>query len=389
MMEDTYGHTIRKHFFRRAGPVRRRPGDHAMKRAVIAMSGGVDSSVAALLMKQADFDCTGVTMRLYREPGMEQASQKSCCSDTDEDDAAFTCWQLGIPHESLCCSRAFENTVIQNFIREYEAGRTPNPCIVCNRCLKFDLLLSLALEKGFDCLATGHYARITRDEESSRWQLRKALDRRKDQSYVLYMLSQQQLPCLRFPLGDRSKTDVRAIAEKAGLVTASKHESQDICFIPGGDYGAFLERWTGRRDPEGDLLDLGGRVIGRHRGAIRYTIGQRRGLGIAARQPLYVVDKDMENHTVTVGPEIALYSRGLIASDFNWLSVPEPDGSLRVTARTRYRQPESPATVWVLEGSRVRLLFDQPQRAVTPGQAVVLYDGDLVLGGGTIKRVGE
>ena len=356
-------------------------------RAMIAMSGGVDSSVAALLMKQAGYDCTGVTMRLYRSPGMEQASLKSCCSDADEDDAAYVCWQLGIPFESLCCTREFEKAVIQNFIREYEAGRTPNPCIVCNRRLKFGLLLSLAREKGFDCLVTGHYARITQDWDSGRWQLCKARDESKDQSYVLYMLTQEQLGYLTFPLGDISKADARAIANSAGLVTASKHESQDICFILDGDYGAFLEQWTGQRDREGDILDPDGRVIGRHHGAIRYTIGQRRGLGVAAEQPLYVVAKDMARNTVTVGPENALYSRELTAKDFNWLSIPEPDHPIRVTARTRYRQKENEATVWPLENSRVRLVFDQPQRAITPGQAVVLYDGDLVLGGGTIERV--
>ena len=356
-------------------------------RAMIAMSGGVDSSVAALLMKRAGYDCAGVTMRLYRSPGMEQGSAKSCCSDADEEDAAYVCWQLGIPFESLCCTKEFEKAVIGNFIREYETGRTPNPCIVCNRCLKFDRLLEFARERGFDCLVTGHYAQITREAGSGRWQLRKAWDESKDQSYVLYMLSQEQLARLRFPLGELSKAEARAIAESAGLVTASKHESQDICFIPDGDYGAFLERWTGRRDPEGEILDLNGRVIGRHRGAIRYTIGQRRGLGVAAEHPLYVVAKDMEKHTVTVGPESALYSRELTASDFNWLSIPEPDRPLRATARTRYRQRENEATVRPLEGSRVRLVFDRLQRAITPGQALVLYDGDLVLGGGTIEGV--
>ena len=358
-------------------------------RAMIAMSGGVDSSVAALLMKRAGYDCAGVTMRLYRSPGMEQGSTKSCCSDADEEDAAYVCWQLGIPFESLCCTKEFEKAVIGNFIREYETGRTPNPCIVCNRCLKFDRLLEFARERGFDCLVTGHYARITGGAGSGRWQLRKARDESKDQSYVLYMLSQEQLAHLRFPLGDLSKAEVRAIAEGAGLVTASKHESQDICFIPDGDYGAFLQRWTGRRDPEGEILDPDGRVIGRHRGAVRYTIGQRRGLGVAAEHPLYVMAKDMEKHTVTVGPESALYSRELTAEDFNWLSIPEPDRPIRVTARTRYRQKENAAAVWPLEGSRVRLVFDRPQRAVTPGQALVLYDGDLVLGGGTIESVGK
>ena len=359
-----------------------------MLRAMIAMSGGVDSSAAALLMKRSGYDCAGVTMRLYRSPGMERESPRSCCSDADEEDAAYVCWQLGIPFESLCCTREFENTVIKNFIREYEVGRTPNPCIVCNRRMKFELLLELARERGFDFLATGHYARITQDRDSNRWQLRKARDESKDQSYVLYMLTQEQLAFLRFPLGDLSKAEARTVAESAGLVTASKRESQDICFIPDGDYGAFLERRTSRRDPEGEILDPDGRVIGRHRGALRYTIGQRRGLGVAAEHPLYVVAKDMEKHSVTVGPERALYSRELTASDFNWLSIPEPDRPLRATARTRYRQKEAPAAVCPLEGARVRLVFDQPQRAITPGQAVVLYDGALVLGGGTIENVG-
>ena len=354
-------------------------------RAMIAMSGGVDSSVAALLMKEAGYDCLGVTMRLYREAGMEPASQKSCCSDTDEEDAAFVCWQLGISFESLCCSRQFEAAVIQDFIREYEAGRTPNPCIACNRFLKFDTLLDYAKQKDCDCLATGHYARITKDRDGVRWQLRKALDESKDQSYVLYMLTQKQLASLAFPLGEFRKDETRNLAHKAGLVNARKHESQDICFIPNGDYAAFLERWTGRRFPEGDILDLTGRVIGRHRGAVRYTIGQRRGLGVAAEQPLYVVEKDMMHNTITAGPESALYRRELLASNFNWLSIPEPDGPIRAAARTRYRQAENPATVWLCGDSRVRIVFDRPQRAVTPGQAVVLYDGDLVLGGGTIE----
>lgn len=353
-------------------------------RAMIAMSGGVDSSVAALLMKRAGYDCLGVTMRLYREPGMERSSSKSCCSDADEEDAAFVCWQLGIPFESLCCTREFERTVIQNFIREYEAGRTPNPCIACNRFLKFETLLAYAKQEGCDCLATGHYARITQDRDSGRRQLRKALDVSKDQSYVLYMLTQEQLAFLRFPLGELCKEEARAIADEAGLVNARKHESQDICFIPDGDYGAFLERRTGRRAPEGDILDLSGRVIGRHRGAVRYTIGQRRGLGVAAKWPLYVAAKDMARNTVTVGPESALYSRELTASDFNWLSIPEPDRPIRAAVRTRYRQAEAPASVWPVGDWRVRIVFDKPQRAVTPGQAAVLYDGDLVLGGGII-----
>ena len=358
-----------------------------MTRAMIAMSGGVDSSVAALLMKEAGFDCTGVTMRLYRNPGFQASCQKSCCSDEDEEDAALVCHQLGIPHESLCFSHLFEQSVIRKFIGEYEAGRTPNPCIDCNRFLKFDALMEHALREGFDCLVTGHYARIRFNEEAGRWQLLKAPDTGKDQSYVLYMLTQRQMAHLRLPLGELPKSETRRIAQEHGLINAKKHDSQDICFIPDGDYGSFLERWTGKEYPAGEIQDFTGRVVGRHRGLIRYTVGQRRGLGIPMGERFYVIDKDTEKNVLTVGPEEKLYRREMLASDFNWLSIPEPREPIRAAVRTRYHQPEHPATAIPLPEGRVKIVFDEPQRAVTPGQAIVLYDGDLVLGGGTIDRV--
>ena len=355
-----------------------------MKRALVAMSGGVDSSVAALLMQEAGYDCTGATMRLYREPGFAASCPKSCCSDEDEDDAALVCSQLGIPHESLCFSQLFEQKVIRRFIREYEAGRTPNPCIDCNRYLKFDALMNYAREERFDLLVTGHYARIRFNKETGRWQLRKAYDETKDQSYVLYMLTQKQLAQLRLPLGELSKAETRRIAEAHGLVNAKKRDSQDICFIPDGNYGSFLERWTGKEYPAGEIQDFTGRVVGRHRGLIRYTIGQRRGLGVPTGGRIYVIGKDMAKNTLIIGPEEMLYRREVMASDFNWLSIPEPQEPIRAAARTRYHQTEHPATVFPLPQGSAKIVFDEPQRAVTPGQAVVLYDGELVLGGGTI-----
>ena len=355
-----------------------------MKRALIAMSGGVDSSVAALLMREAGYDCAGVTMRLYRSTDLGLACHKSCCAESDAEDAADVCFRLEIPHERLDWEGLFRLRVIDKFAREYERGRTPNPCIDCNRYMKFEALLDYALAQGFEKLATGHYARIDRDEETGRWQLRKALAENKDQSYVLYMLKQEQLQHLCLPLGSLRKEQVRAIAAEQGLITAKKRESQDICFIPERDYAAFLERWTGRRWPAGALLDGEGRVLGQHRGAVRFTLGQRRGLGFPAGERMYVTAKDMIRNTVTLGREEELFRRELWVSGFNWLSIPEPEGPIRATVRTRYRQTEQPASVWPLPGRAVRILFDRPQRAMTPGQAAVLYDGDLVLGGGTI-----
>ena len=356
------------------------------KKALIAMSGGVDSSVAAFLTQQAGFDCIGVTMRLYdNAPDSDEIN--SCCSLEDVEDARSVARRLGMPFHAFNFKANFREKVIDKFIHCYECGLTPNPCIDCNRHLKFDHLLRRGMELGCDYVVTGHYAQIRQDESTGRYILYKAADIAKDQSYVLYTLTQDQLRSIRFPLGELSKTEARAIAEQQGFVNARKHDSQDICFVPDGDYVSFMERQTGKEYPDGDFLDLQGNVVGRHQGAVRYTLGQRKGLGLAMGAPVYVCAKDMERNTVTVGPNEALYSTSLLADDWNWFPFAELAKPIHVTAKARYNQPPQPATVYPEENGTARVVFDAPQRALTPGQAVVLYDGDMVVGGGTIIKV--
>lgn len=357
------------------------------KKALIAMSGGVDSSVAAYLTQQAGFDCIGVTMRLYDNAPDETCDTNTCCALEDVEDARSVARRLGMPFYAFNFKADFREKVIEQFIRCYECGLTPNPCIECNRHLKFDHLLRRGLELGCDYVVTGHYAQIRQNEESGRYILYKAADLSKDQSYVLYSLTQEQLAHIRFPLGALSKSDARRIAEEQGFVNARKHDSQDICFVPDGDYAAFMERYTGKSYPCGDFLDLDGNVVGQHQGAVRYTLGQRKGLGLAMGAPVYVCAKDMEKNTVTVGPNEALYSDTLIAEDWNWFPFPELTQPLHVAAKARYNQQPQPAVVYPEAAGAARVVFDAPQRALTPGQAVVLYDGDMVIGGGTITKI--
>ena len=356
----------------------RRPG------ALIAMSGGVDSSVAAWLMQRDGFDCTGVTMRLTRNEAVNTEGLHTCCSERDIEDAAEVAYAMDIPYEVLDFTADFQEKIIDKFIRVYEAGGTPNPCIDCNKYMKFDHLLRWAEAHGLDHVVTGHYARVEQDEATGRWLLKKGLDENKDQSYVLYNLTQEQLAHIRLPLGGLHKTEVREIAEQHKFVNARKHDSQDICFVPDGDYAGFIARYTGRDCPAGDFVDESGRVLGRHKGIVHYTVGQRKGLGIAADAPLYVKRIDAAENRVVLSGNDALFSRELMANDFNWIAYDVPPRELRATARVRYHQREQAATVTVLEDGHVHLVFDEPQRAITPGQAVVLYDGDTVLGGGTI-----
>lgn len=352
------------------------------KKALIAMSGGVDSSVAALLMKEQGYDCIGATMRLFHNEDAGISREKSCCSLDDVEDARSVAYSLGMPYYVFNFTEDFQSEVIGRFISAYESGGTPNPCIDCNRTMKFSRLFQRAAMLECDCVVTGHYARIER--AGKRLLLKKALDLTKDQSYVLYFMTQDQLARTRFPLGNRCKTEIRKIAEAHGFVNAHKHDSQDICFVPDGDYAKVIEMHTGRSYPHGNFIDREGNILGEHKGMIRYTIGQRKGLGLALNEPMYVCEKRMRDNTVRLGRNEELYSKELDAADFNWIAFENPPESMRVKAKVRYRQTEQWATAAPSGPNTARIIFDEPQRAVTKGQAIVLYDGDVVVGGGTI-----
>lgn len=357
------------------------------KKAIIAMSGGVDSSVAAFLMKEQGYECVGMTMKLFCNEDTCIPREHSCCSLDDVEDARSVAGRLGMPYYVVNFASRFKEDVIERFIDAYEHGATPNPCIDCNRYLKFDQLFTRAKEMNFDYVVTGHYARIEYDENSGRYLLMKGLDEGKDQSYVLYSMTQEQLAHTRFPLGGMSKPEVRIIAEENGFINAKKHDSQDICFVQNGKYGDFIEQYTGNTYPEGDFVDLEGNVLGRHRGIIRYTIGQRKGLGLALKEPMYVCGVDLDKNTVILGRNADLFSRELNADHINLISVPSIAEPMRVKAKVRYRQAEQWATVEQTGPDSIHLVFDEPQRAITKGQAVVMYDGDAVVGGGTITGI--
>lgn len=345
--------------------------------ALIGMSGGVDSSVAAWLTLQQGFSCKGMTLQLH---------DFGCGGSRDALDARAVADRLGIGHEILDGKADFEDHVIRNFVQSYETGLTPNPCIQCNKHLKFGLMLRWGLDNGWNHIVSGHYARIRRDEDTGRYLLYKAADSAKDQTYFLSGLNQQQLAHILFPLGELTKAEVRAIAQQQGFLTARKRDSQDICFVPDGDYAAFLRQYTGKDYPEGNYLDLKGKVVGKHKGAVCYTRGQRKGLGLAMGAPVYVCHKNMEKNTVTVGPNEALFSKVLRAKDWNWILFPALTEPMSVTAKIRHSQTELAAAVYPEENGFARVEFETPQRAITPGQSVVLYQGDLVVGGGIITE---
>lgn len=354
-----------------------------MKKAMIAMSGGVDSSVAAYLISQQGYETVGVTMKLHNDESQAQA-EASCCTSDDIEDARSVAGKLGIPYHVYNYSDNFTEHVISRFVDAYRNARTPNPCIDCNRYIKFDRLVKTAIELGFDYVVTGHYAVTEYDEASGRYLLKKAVDESKDQSYVLYSLSQEQLSHILFPLGSMSKQEVREIADKLDFINADKPDSQDICFVPDGDYARFIEEWCGLKFENGNFVDLQGNVIAQHKGIINYTIGQRKGLGIAAKAPYYVVGKNLETNEVILGSNDDLFSSTLTATDVNFISVEKLTAPMRVRAKVRYKQKETDATISPLENGDVSVVFDEPQRAIASGQAVVFYDGDIVVGGGTI-----
>ena len=351
-------------------------------KVLVAMSGGVDSSVASKLLTDAGNDCIGCTMKLYSNEDAGISKGHTCCSLDDVEDARGVAYRLGMPYYVFNFTEDFREKVIGKFVDSYLQGRTPNPCIDCNRYMKFDKLFDRARILGCDHVATGHYARI--DFADGKYLLKKALDPSKDQSYVLYSMTQEQLAHTLFPLGELCKTETRRIAEESGFLNARKPDSQDICFVPDGNYAKVIERQTGKAPEEGIFTDLCGNVLGHHRGVIHYTVGQHKGLGMPFPEKMYVCRILPDTNTVVLGKNEDLFAKEAMVGEVHWISGERPENPVSCRAKVRYRQAEQPAVAYPQEDGSVRLVFEEAQRAITPGQAAVLYDGDVVLGGGTI-----
>ena len=354
------------------------------KKVVVGMSGGVDSSVAAHLLKEQGYDVIGVTMQIWQDEDRAiQEENGGCCGLSAVDDARRVAGQLEIPYYVMNFKKEFKKEVIDYFIEEYRQGRTPNPCIACNRYVKWESLLKRSMDIGADYIATGHYARIVK-LENGRYTLKRSATLAKDQTYALYNLTQNQLSHTLMPVGEYTKDEIRQIAEKIHLQVANKPDSQDICFVPDGDYAKFIEQYTGRTYPNGNFVDTKGHILGEHKGIIRYTVGQRKGLGLALPHPMYVKEKNLDTNEVILCDNNELFSKELYATDINLITCDKIDKPIKVKARVRYSQPEKDAIVEQIDNNTLHIVFDEPQRAISKGQAAVLYDGEYVVGGGTI-----
>lgn len=342
------------------------------EKVMVGMSGGVDSSVTAQLLKEKGCSVAGITLTLC-DNGEER----------NDNDARAICEKIGIPHYSFNLQKEFSQYVVSDFTSQYINGKTPNPCLVCNKYIKFGEMMNIAEKEGYNRIATGHYVRVKKDR-NGRFLLLRAKDISKDQSYVLYMLSQYQLSRSIFPLGEFTKTQVREIAQSNGFVNADRPDSQDICFVPDGDYAAFIEENSDFTSLPGEYVDLSGRVLGKHKGIIHYTLGQRKGLGIALGKPTFVIDKNSNTNRVVLGDEEFLFKKEVIAENVNFIPFDRLEKEMRVTAKLRYRHKDQPAVIMPIDEKKVKIVFDEPQRAPSPGQAAVFYDEDTVVGGGTI-----
>jgi tRNA-specific 2-thiouridylase len=355
-------------------------------KVMIGMSGGVDSSVAAALLKKEGYDVTGVTLKIWPEQSCGIQPEGGCCSLSAVEDARRVAFKLGIPYYVLNFQNIFKDNVIDYFVDQYIKGRTPNPCIACNKFVKFGSMLDKAVSMGIDRIATGHYARIGKDSESGRYLLKKSVTDLKDQTYALYNMTQYQLERTLMPIGGYDKNTIRDMARDMGFHIADKPDSQEICFVPDNNYGSFIESRMNTPVKPGKFVDTKGNELGEHKGIVYYTVGQRKGLGKSFGKPMYVVRLDVENNMVVLGEAGEEYSKGLIASELNWIAFEKPADSMAVKAKVRYSAKEEKAFITLLDEKRIRVDFDKPHRAVTPGQSVVFYSEDIVLGGGIIDE---